>query len=710
MLLLTYKIVVNPSTEMTANHDGVIRVGSRMKWYCELANLLLKEDTTGAKTSAGLRDELKQRLTDLYQALLLFLIRSVGYYFRNRFIATVRDSLMWDNWSGALETIEATESGFRQDKNDYSTEIIRLTLQKHLEVALRQENSLRSNLNDVLKNQERANSLLQKQISQNEFINSFLQQQASQKDADKLEENDKEFIRLLRLYNPQADQRRIETSKGGLLEGSYDWILKDFNQWRDDKQSRLLWIEGSPGKGKTMLLCGMIKELGKSTTGVLSYFFCQATNQRINNATAVLQGLLYMIFHQQPSLISNVRQRDLINESLPENSNAFFILSEIFDYILRDPSLKDTYVIIDALDECVADLKGLLEWITQESSKSASRIKWIVSSRPNNHVIKTKLKLGGPWMKLSLEKEDYAKELAGVVETYIDRSVCKLAEDNEYDDYDKVLQKGIRHKLYQKAKGTFLWVSLVIESLKEVEPCDVLVLIDEMPSDLIDLYKRMLDQTQALNHLDAERCRLLLSTVTTAKEPLPLKELGILSDLPKEVADKKDSIARLVNKCGSFLTIQDESVYIVHQSANDFLRNQGLETIFPKGTDDVHYRMFSASIHTLLKTLKRDMYGLEAPGFLINEVKRPELDPLAAARYGCVYWVDHLYDSGDALRDEDFRNESDIDKFMREKYLYWLEALSLCRSMSKGVVSMAKLEALSQVIHSSALCEQYMLT
>jgi hypothetical protein len=74
--------------------------------------------------------------------------------------------------------------------------------------------------------------------------------------------------------------------------------------------------------------------------------------------------------------------------------------------------------------------------------------------------------------------------------------------------------------------------------------------------------------------------------------------------------------------------------------------------------------------------------------------------------------VDHLCEYGDALHDEDFRNESNIDKFMREKYLYWLEALSLCRSMSKGVVSITKLEALLQVIPSPAITYyvQYILT
>ncbi|KAF1938340.1 hypothetical protein EJ02DRAFT_354742, partial [Clathrospora elynae] len=67
---------------------------------------------------------------------------------------------------------------------------------------------------------------------------------------------------------------------------------------------RLLWVKGDPGKGKTMLLCGIINKLHSSLprTGLLSYFFCQATDSRINSATAVLRGLLYMLVKQQPSL------------------------------------------------------------------------------------------------------------------------------------------------------------------------------------------------------------------------------------------------------------------------------------------------------------------------------------------------------------------------------------------------------------------------
>ena len=80
----------------------------------------------------------------------------------------------------------------------------------------------------------------------------------------------------LRLTDPCDDKKRIEDTKGGLLEDSYRWIFEnsEFKQWRSDQLSPLLWIKGDPGKGKTMLLCGIINELSKSTfgTALVSYF------------------------------------------------------------------------------------------------------------------------------------------------------------------------------------------------------------------------------------------------------------------------------------------------------------------------------------------------------------------------------------------------------------------------------------------------------
>ena len=146
-------------------------------------------------------------------------------------------------------------------------------------------------------------------------------------------------IRDLRVTDPRDDKRRIEDTKGGLLADSYHWILdnSDFQRWRGGQQRQMLWIKGDPGKGKTMLLCGIINELKMSMpkSHLLSYFFCQATDSRINNAVAVLRGLLFMLVNQQPSLVSHVRkQHDHAGEDLFKDANAWVALSEIFINVL----------------------------------------------------------------------------------------------------------------------------------------------------------------------------------------------------------------------------------------------------------------------------------------------------------------------------------------------------------------------------------------
>jgi hypothetical protein len=662
--------MINPITEMKANHEGIVYVSSRMPWYCELSTKLLGEATGKVEPSARDQGGLEQRVIDLYQALLLYLIKSVGYCYGNRFIASLRDILTLNDWKGNLEGVKAAEAIVERDIALHTTVDIKNYLDKLLCVAKTQQTRLQD-------------------------IYSFLKQQ-------KLEEKDEEFIKILCPYDPRHDHKRIEAANGGLCEESYLWILEtsDFKRWRDDKQCNLLWIKAEPGKGKTKLLCGIIYELKNSmvTNGRLAYFFCQATDSRINTATSVLQGLMYLLVDQRPSLISRIREKHRIRESLSGNPNAWIILSEIFTDVLQDLSLEEVYLIIDALDECVADLAELLELIMQKTSASPhakTRVKWIVSSRPND-VIEQKLQLDDSRVMLSLEQKENAEKVAKAVDAYIDRCVCKLAVNNKDDKYDQDLQEKVRKKLRQKADGTFLWVSLIIIKLQDVMSCDVLDLIDEWPSKLSHVYQRMLQQIQALQHKYPERCRLVLSTATATRRPLRLEELGVLSGLLDQFMGKKELVARVVNMCGSFLRIQSEYVYFIHQTANEFLLVDGSNTIFPSGTKDVHYKMFSASIQIMLKTLKRDRYELSA--FPTDEVHQPEPDPLAAAGYSCDYWVDHLCDSSGAVgHDDALRNGGTVDSFIREKYLYWLEALSLCKSMPKGVLSMTKLEALIEV-------------
>jgi len=91
-----------------------------------------------------------------------------------------------------------------------------------------------------------------------------------------------------------------------------------------------------------MLICGTLDELSSSTklrdkeaTTLLSYFFYQATDDRINNTSAVLRSLIYLLIDQQLLLISHIRKKyNDASKALFEDAKAWVILSEIFTSIL----------------------------------------------------------------------------------------------------------------------------------------------------------------------------------------------------------------------------------------------------------------------------------------------------------------------------------------------------------------------------------------
>ena len=513
-----------------------------------------------------------------------------------------------------------------------------------------------------------------------------------QKEMDKL----KECIRDLRLTDPRDDKKRIEETKGGLLEDSYHWILEnpDFQRWRDDQQSRLLWIKGDPGKGKTMLLCGVINELKKSmaTRDLLSYFFCQATDLRINNVTAVLRGLLYLLVNQQPSLISHVRKKyDNAGKKLFEDTNVWVALSEIFTSVLQDPNLNRTYLIVDALDECVVDLPKLLEFISRMSSAS-SRIKWIVSSR-NWPSIEKDLDTAMQKVRLCLELNE--KSISGAVATYIQFKVDWLAKRNRYTTDAR---DAVQRYLSLNANGTFLWVALVCQEMSNISGWKAQQKLTAFPPGLDGMYRRMIDQIRDLE--DADLCKRILAVISAVYRPVTLDELASFVDMPDGVAGESEALPEIIGFCGSFLTLRERTISFVHQSAKDFLLAKASNEIFPSGKEETHHEIFSRSLRVMSRTLRRDIYRLGALGCPIERVEQPHPDPLVALRYSSIYWVDHLHNwnsNSFATHAIDSQDKSDIENFIRKKYLYWLEALSLCRSMSEGVLAMAKLNALAQV-------------
>ncbi|WKT54203.1 hypothetical protein QSH57_004787 [Fusarium oxysporum f. sp. vasinfectum] len=499
--------------------------------------------------------------------------------------------------------------------------------------------------------------------------------------------------------DPRNEKTRIERQKGGLLADCYKWILSndEFRQWRDDEASQLLWIKGDPGKGKTMLLCGIINELERGSedpsqqTRKLIYFFCKATDDRLNNATAVLRGFLSFLLMQQPALLEKYDHR---NERLPLDVDSWDALYKIFKKILQDPSLQDTYLILDALDECEKDLNELLGFIVHLSS---TPVKTLVSSR-NWHSIEEALNNATHKVRLSLELN--WEVISAAVEVYIGTRVTELAEAKSYD---VTTREAVQKYLNLNANGTFLWVALVCKELShpDLQTWNTLDQLCAFPSELSNLYERMINQIFNAQH-NANICRKILALVLTVYRPVSLGELGSLVKWPESFASDARSLKGAVGLCRSLLTLdeaeEDGIVNLVHQSAKECLLVKASGKIIPEGQKYEHHTIASCSLHAMSTTLRRNIYDLPTPGFLADKIEQPWEDPLKPIRYACVHWVDHLADgvAQEAEHARDFRDGGLIHMFLTKHFLHWLEALSILRNITVGIMSMSKLVSLVQ--------------
>lgn len=497
-------------------------------------------------------------------------------------------------------------------------------------------------------------------------------------------------MRDLCTTDPRLDKKRIQELGGGLLFDLYSWIIEhnDYQQFLQDPDKRVFWIRGDPGMGKTMLLCGIIDELRKETNYELSYFFCQRTDSNLNSATSVLRGLIYLLALEHPSLIDPIQLRyNRQGERLFQDHNAWPALKDIFMETVKSPDLQNIIILVDALDECASNRLELVDFIVQSIS-DAPRIKWIVTSRYRLDIEEAINSINHPTI-LQLEFNQHLVSLA--VASYVTYKVDQLAVRKGFNTNS---QDKIKRYLLENANGTFLWVSLVCDKLARVEHWNAAKVLESVPPGLYSFYSRMVEDVRQSDDLII--CMQILGTVSLLFKPVSVQELSVLLSWGDGVSREED-VRKVIGLCGSFLTIRGNRVYFVHQSAKDFLLESAYSEIYPSGTNQLHYNIFIKCLDVLMRTLRRDIYGLQHPGARIDQKAIPDPDPLASVKYSCLHWVDHMLQVDNVrliLDKTDLLQGGKIDCFIQKFYLYWLEAISLLQSIPAGIRMISELTAI----------------
>ena len=660
-----------------------------MDWYCALTKHLLNKNniSTGNDFQAVLH-QLEGRVTELYKALLLYQMKSVCSYYRNQGLVFLRGILSLDDWDGDLKLVTDAEAAVQNDATQY--------FQEHT----------KSSLGELVKHAQG----MEKRLGDiHQDIRDFI---SLQKDARK-EDIESACLRDLHVVDPQDDMQRIEKSKDELLDDAYKWILRTseyaaFTNWDDSgfdcPPSRLLWIKGHAGMGKTMLMIGLIRQLAHQPVALapaLSFFFCQGTDTALNNATAVLRSLIWLLLLQQPHLISHLVQKyKNSGADLFKDKNSFIALSEAFRNMLKDPRLSPVYLAVDALDECAQGRPDLIHLISTSLNLS-QKVRWLLSSRPEVDVLAELKGLGIDSSNISETFVELdAQRPATPVNAYIDHKLTILKCKKGYSD--SILAK-VSHEVRKRAENTFLWVALAFKVLETVHGGYAVKRIREMPPGLSELYDHMMTRIEKGQVIEPQDCKTVLVVVSLAFRPLSISELSVLADLQLDVAETA------IEMCGSFLTITKGTVNLIHQSAKDYLEKNYESRLRQAGPTQGHSEIVRRSTDAMFLILRRNMYNLDL-GFKPENMTPPDPDLLAPIRYSCVFWVDHLcsmnsdnsrllgeltlVSSTNTNRNDLLQDNGAVYTFLKTKYLYWLEALSLLQAMSEGVNAIRQLESL----------------
>ncbi|KAH8755136.1 heterokaryon incompatibility protein [Hyaloscypha sp. PMI_1271] len=292
----------------------------------------------------------------------------------------------------------------------------------------------------------------------------------------------KQCIRDLRPTDPRIDKRRIEGSKDKLLQGSCSWVVNDtaFQSWWAHNDPHLLWIHGGPGKGKTMIMLSLYSELSSriEATGsgaVVSYFFCQSTDPRLNHAVAVLRGLIFLLVAQdKKTLLPHWREKLDEIEDLEGGSNLLYALFKMLIDLSIESRFSKVYLMIDALDECNSELSPLLGEINRSESLSY-KIKWLVTSRNESLIRESLSSHECPGLSLELN----STHVSQAINAFIGAKVAKLAQMKQYDSD---LKAQVEKYLSDKAGGIFLWVASVCKELEAVRKLDTMDNLGKFPA------------------------------------------------------------------------------------------------------------------------------------------------------------------------------------------------------------------------------------
>ena len=380
---------------------------------------------------------------------------------------------------------------------------------------------------------------------------------------------------------------------------------------------------------------------------VVLEYFCHDSHKR-NTALMILQSLLYQLLAKRSYLIELLcPQSSEVNERDTELTPG--VLWEYLLTVLASPRVQSVCCLVDGLDECEDASQEIFwklietEFVHKELPADDARKKFrvLLTSRPTALA----KKIGLLSQELDIQITDVHPDITRYIEHRVDRMTSAQLIPSD-------VSKLVTELLGAGANGMFLWVSLSMDQLEDVEESlsfyDILEVLRNVPRDIKGLYRRALERMQENEKLRA-RSKQIFEILLVAGDSLNVKAFALaMAPWPETctthsgLQQRSDIRFEYTSKraCGSLIRIDDDNIQLCHPSARHFLlgdaRSHGLFSFDEKMS---HAQLAQACLkYLMLEDIEIDPGGVgeESGGF-------PFL------RYTLAHWPLHLRSSGDAI-------------------------------------------------------------
>ena len=469
------------------------------------------------------------------------------------------------------------------------------------------------------------------------------------------------------------------------------------NWVRSPESERVLVLFGQAGMGKSTIAHEVARRFHEEKLLGSSFVFKRGEDSK-RNTYQLFKTIARDLCDRYPSFKIALAQEIKKDSSLPQARD----FQTLFDCLLLQPleslhTNKHILIVIDALDESgdTAGRTGLHKFLAEHLWELPSNFRVLVTSRPE-HGIEPAFDNATSVHIKHMEDHDLAAKTG--------EDICAYVKAN--------LPFGLFQKygfqLAEKAEGLFQWAAVACEYITDPpagytqKDCINAVLKHSRNLGLgahgalnwlYQLYMEVLGGYFKEDYVK-DRFRSVMGQLLAGCEPLSIESLTTLRQHLRD-PDYDDSVVAIVKCLGSLMsnaTSSDTTLPIVplHTSFRDFLTDKTSSGSFYINLAEAHSEVAYSCLDLMVEKLRFNICHLES-SYLPND-QVPDLQsridryiPLAL-NYACRFWDNHL-----ELMTFEHGVFTKLRSVFEEKFLYWLEVLSLTGNIGFATPALSSL-------------------